>query len=445
MKAPRHSDKRSSRLSRPTTNGSCQRRLDRSRKSNSWLTWEHCDPYKDGLPFRVSRANARQHQRGLSLEQLGVTGVTGVTAQTGLWRVETIGAALLREVENYYRRYVVFPPAVADAEVTILSLWVMHSWAFGAAEATPYLLVTAPTPEAGKSRVIDVSLYLCREPEVVSDPTPASLYRLIQATPGITLFIDEVDVLVKSPAIRNVLNSGYRMGTPISRALKVNGIWMTEKLNVFCPKMFAGISGERLPLTGATLSRCIEIPMQRKLESEGAEKFFHRSARLETRPLREQLEAWAAEHLPVLAQMQPSLPGLTDRQDEILSPLLAIADLAGGEWPVRARSAAVALTQRASRQPDPATQILADLKVVWDDIEGDRAHTKALVNKRNALPDPLYVGALTDQEMAKWLARFGIRPEPRPFRLGGEFLRGYRRQSFADAFDRYCPSHPSHP
>src|SRR5262249_42017434 len=62
--------------------------------------------------------------------------------------------------------------------------------------------------------------------------------------------------------------------------------------------------------------------------------------------VREALAAWGKGAVDVLRDARPALSeALPDRAAEVWEPLLAIADLAGGEWPARARKAALELHQ----------------------------------------------------------------------------------------------------
>jgi hypothetical protein len=201
---------------------------------------------------------------------------------------------LAAAVRGQYTRYVAFHSDFYDVEVDTLTLWTMHTHAFAAAECTPYLTVMAPTPEAGKSKIIEVARYLVRAGQVVNDPTPASLFRMIEINQP-TLFVDEMDMLYESKGLKTVLNAGYRIGGYVTRAEKVRGQFVTMKFNVFCPKMFSGIAGKRLPITGATLGRCVLIPMRRKMANETVEKFFHRQARREIEPIQRELTEWAQD------------------------------------------------------------------------------------------------------------------------------------------------------
>jgi len=59
-----------------------------------------------------------------------------------------------------------------------------------------------------------------------------------------------------------------------------------------------------------------------------------------------------------------------DRNADMWEPLLAVADIAGGSWPGRARAAAVALVAVA-REVEPGLNIrlLADVRTVFGDEE----------------------------------------------------------------------------
>lgn len=265
-------------------------------------------------------------------------------------------AQLLEEVRSLYGRYVVFHADLRDAEADCVALWTLHTWTLEAAETTPYLLVHAPTPEAGKSRVVEVAQHLAWRPEVVHDPSPASLFRMIDSIQP-TLLIDEVDVLRSSRPLQAVLNAGYRVGGSVTRSVRIGGDWVPQAFSCFCPKMLAGIAGERLPIRNATLSRCIQLPMQRKASWETAERFFHGDVRRAAAPLLDGLLSFRAVATEILAPARPAMPSaLSDRQEESWLPLVAIADAAGGSWPDRARAAAVALSAAASGPPDPGCQ-----------------------------------------------------------------------------------------
>jgi hypothetical protein len=178
--------------------------------------------------------------------------------------------------------------------------------------------------------------------------------------------------------------------------------------------------------------------MKRKTPDEKVERFFHADARTGLAPVRTAIADYATGRVAYLSAARPSMPvELSDRQEEALLPLIAIADDLGRDWPEAARNAAVVLCGRGERLPDHGTQILADLKRVWAQIEGEREHTHVLADLRNALEDPAFPEPLEAHTMSVWMRRFDIRPEPNGFHLHGQLRRGYRRGAFDDAFRRY--------
>ena len=70
-----------------------------------------------------------------------------------------------------------------------------------------------------------------------------------------------------------------------------------------------------------------------------------------------------------LAAAWPEMPdGIEDRDADVWEPLLAVADAAGGDWPERARVAAVALVALSKEStPSLGIRLLADLRDVFGD------------------------------------------------------------------------------
>jgi hypothetical protein len=327
-------------------------------------------------------------------------------------------------VRETYERFIAFHSDYYDAEALTLTLWTLHTHAFEAAEATPYIAVMAPTSAGGKSRILDVAQHLVRDRLIVNDPTASTLFRSIDAKRP-TLFIDEMDMLEQSKGLRTVLNAGYRIGGVVERTTKdKNGEFVVQNFDVFCPKMFVGIAGKQLPIRGATLTRCIQFPMRTRTKDEPIERFFHHRHGRELRPLRDQLAAWGREHVDTLREAQPDMPDeLSDREVEVWEPLFAIADLCGLRS--EARDAARTLSHAVAKQPDPGVQVIADMHRVWESTTQKRLHTATLAALRNALEDRQYVDPLSAHELSTWLTRFGIHSLPNPFRQNGELRRGY--------------------
>jgi hypothetical protein len=114
----------------------------------------------------------------------------------------------------------------------------------------------------------------------------------------------------------------------------------------FCAKALAGLG--TLPDTVA--SRSIPIVLKRRLASEPIERFRERGARAMGETIADCLAMYIVPLLDDLATAEPDLPDeLSDRQQDVWEPLLAIADAGGGDWPERAREAAVRLLVGANQ------------------------------------------------------------------------------------------------
>ena len=129
------------------------------------------------------------------------------------------------------------------------------------------------------------------------------------------------------------------------------------KFSCWCPKVMAAIG--RLPDTLA--DRCIIIRMQRKRADEKCERLRH----LETTTLKRQCARFVLDHGAEIASASPVMPeSLNDRAEDIWEPLLALADLAGGNWPELARTAAVNLTANA-QDNNPIGSLLMDIFILF--------------------------------------------------------------------------------
>ena len=67
---------------------------------------------------------------------------------------------LVGEVVTFIKRYVV----LTEAQTLVVALWIMHTHCFEAVEQTPYLAITSPVKQCGKSRLLDVISLLSHRP-----------------------------------------------------------------------------------------------------------------------------------------------------------------------------------------------------------------------------------------------------------------------------------------
>jgi hypothetical protein len=145
---------------------------------------------------------------------------------------------------------------------------------------------------------------------------------------------------------------------------------------------------------------------------------------------------------------EPVMPeGYSNRRADNWRPLLAIADVAGGEWPERARRAAFALERSDTGQTTPI-MLLSDIRDLFQQRTSDRLSSADIVTHLAGLygrPWPEFGRAqkpISQNQLARLLKPFNI--FPRGVRIGDETPKGYLLSDFADAFDRYLPAEVQH-
>jgi hypothetical protein len=352
---------------------------------------------------------------------------------------------LATAVKAFYERYVAFHSEHRNAQAGCMALFTFYTHVYDEFRFAPMILVTAPTSEAGKSRLFDVAELLVRAPYVVVDPSGPALRNIINMLHP-TLMIDETDLLTKSPDLKVILNAGVEKGRSITRATRGGGV---DTYDPFSPKMFAGIYGEAPPLKGATLSRCIQIGLRRRNPvTEPIADFNKNDAELESLEIVSEVKRWSLlVSKEELRKARPEMPAeLTDRQRDAWLPLIVIADLISELWGAAARTWAVELSRAVPVTPDIMVQVLRDVHQVLAAYDGTRVTSRVLADLRNALEDREFDGDLNAIELGKRLARFGIHPTKWNISGGrkGKQERGFifRRgdaftAEFKDAFERY--------
>jgi len=236
-----------------------------------------------------------------------------------------------------------------------------------------------------------------------------------------TILFDEIDgVFGNSKAqeanvdLRSVLNGGYRRGAKVHRCTTHGKKVETEELDAFAAVAVAGL--RTLPDTLA--SRSIFIHMRRRAPDEHVEPFRHRHHSEQATPIREALVEWCNERNAGL--VDPDLPeGIQDRAADCWEPLLVVADEAGGDWPARARAAAVNLTQRSTDESMTAgVELLAHIRDAFED-DAHLATVTLLEQLRDRDESPwkdVYGKPLDDRGLAKRLKAYGI--ESKTVRIG---------------------------
>jgi hypothetical protein len=249
------------------------------------------------------------------------------------WEEEVRGAELLDEMERELRKYVVLPGYAAEA----LALWALHTHAFHLRDVTAYVGVESPDKRCGKTTLLSALSEVSHRPVAAANISSPAFFRVIQELQP-TLIIDEADTFLQSnKELRGILNSGYSRNTAFVVRVASGPTPKLVKYSCWCPKVMAAIG--RLPDTLA--DRCILIRMQRKPPGEKCERLRY----LDGEVFRRKCARFVADHEERIREAMPEIPeGVNDRAADIWEPLLALADIAGGVWPEKARRAAVGLT-----------------------------------------------------------------------------------------------------
>lgn len=353
------------------------------------------------------------------------------------------GNELLIDVEGFLSRFVVYP---SEAARIAHVLWIGHAWFMEHWESTPRIAFLSPEPGSGKSRALEVTEPLVPRPVHAVNATPAYLFRKVSDESGPpTVLFDEIDTLFGPKAkdneeVRGMLNAGHRRGAMAGRCVMRGKTVETEELPAYCAVALAGL--DDLPDTIRT--RSVIVRMRRRGPSERVEPWRMRLNGPQAKLIAERLAAWSAIGF---ALDWPEMPdGIEDRNADVWEALLAVADHAGGDWPERARSAAVTLvTESADNRPTLGIQLLADLRTAFGGHESMTTEMvlAALIGMDESPWADLRGRPMDARGLANRLRKYttgdGDPIKPVVVRIGDTVSRGYRRTDLVDAWSRYLP------
>jgi hypothetical protein len=356
-------------------------------------------------------------------------------------RRDSAGADMLGDVETFLARFVAFP---SEAVLVAVVLWVAHTHALDAFESTPRLAFLSPEPGSGKTRALEVIELLVPRPLFSLNASAAALFRRVSDPEGRpTVLLDEADTVFGPRAakehedLRGFVNGGHRRGAMALRCV-IRGKEVTvEEYPCYAAVALAGL--DDLPDT--VMTRSVIARMRRRAPGERVEPFRRREHGAEGERLHQRLVAWAAEHWDQLDGAWPDMPeGVEDRKADVWEALLAVADAAGGEWPERARVAAVALVADSQGGGESlGIRLLRDIRAVFDQTGADNLATETLLQHLVELDEAPWGDMrgkpLDARGLSRRLSRYEVRP--RSVRIGERTPKGYNRSDFFDAWSRY--------
>jgi len=345
-------------------------------------------------------------------------------------------AALLSDLVAVIKRFIICPDETAHAS----ALWIAMTWFMDVVQVAPLAVITAPEKRCGKSQLLFLLGRLVHRPLAASNITPAALFRAVDAWKP-TLLVDEADAFMKdNEELRGLLNCGHTRDS--AYIVRVVGDDHTPKrFNVWGAKALAGIGH----MADTIMDRSIVLELRRKLPHEEVLRLRHAEPGLFD-DLSAKLARFAIDTRERLRRCRPDLPNaLHDRAQDNWEPLLAIAEMAGGEWPQIARHAALKLSRSTEDGSTMGNELLADIREVFESKRLAKISTADLIQHLCDDDEKSWATynrgrAITPRQVAKKLKEYGI--ASKNLRVNYDVVKGFDHDQFKEAFARYLALSP---
>jgi hypothetical protein len=354
---------------------------------------------------------------------------------------EADGAAVLDDVYAAVTSFIIWPnEAAARAYV----LWIAATHAQPAWEHATRFVIKSPLKRCGKTRAQEVGRELVHQPLSTTNISVAALVRSIDEKDPPTLILDEADSIFGRKGketregaedLRGILNSGHSRDWPYLR-------WdAASRQRESCPTFAMALIGGIGDMPDTIEDRAAIVSMRRRAPGESIRQ-FRRRERPALHQLRDRLHAWVSAHRFELENAEPELP-VEDREADVWEPLVAIGDLAGGEWPRYAHDACEELCGTDDIDGGTASErLLADMQEIW--TEPEDLFTTTILERLHKIDEApwcdWYGKPLTARGLATLLRPYGVRSGN--IRRGDEQAKGYTRAALADCWRRYVPPVP---
>jgi putative DNA primase/helicase len=206
-------------------------------------------------------------------------------------------------------------------------------------------------------------------------------------------------------------------------------------------KALAGIGH----LADTIMDRSIVLELRRKLPHEEVLRLRHAEPGLFD-DLSAKLARFAIDTRERLRRCRPDLPhALHDRAQDNWEPLLAIAEMAGGEWPQIARHAALKLSGSTEDGGTMGNELLADIREIFESKRLAKISTADLIQHLCDDDEKSWATynrgrPITPRQVAKKLKEYGI--ASKNLRINYEVVKGFDHEQFKEAFARYLALSP---
>lgn len=258
--------------------------------------------------------------------------------------------------DAWFARY----SASSAAALDLFMLWAAHTWYREAASggglgrlsfrATPRLFLLSSEPGSGKTLVLELLNEICANTfGLDEEPTEYGLISSL-ADEHATVLLDEGDILFgrggRHEGVRAVVNAGYA-----GSATKKTGRNGGTRKPVFGPIAIAALSRMATATDGrldATFDRAIVVEMKKGVPCEDPDTRSAADGQVAAKALCWMAGVTRDKVLAAAVNSSLNLCGLSGRAAQIWRPLFAIADVVGGDWPERARRAALEFSSAGS-------------------------------------------------------------------------------------------------
>jgi hypothetical protein len=174
---------------------------------------------------------------------------------------------ILDEIYKYVGKFVIFPNEHSKVAYTA---WVAHTHLTDVFYTTPRLHILSAVKGCGKTTLLNVTELLVKDAVSLVNPSPASLFTLIEQKHP-TLLLDEIDRLFAkkdTSDITAIINSGFQKGAKVAR-VSLEPRRSVEYFDVFGPTALVGIDKSNMPDT--ITDRSIPIRLKRRMSIERVE------------------------------------------------------------------------------------------------------------------------------------------------------------------------------
>ncbi len=355
------------------------------------------------------------------------------------WPEPVNGAQLLADLRDFFAKHAFLPRGAPHA----LALWTMHTHTFEAFTHSPRLHVRGIVKNSGKTTVLDLLEMVCCRALPAANVTTAACSApskwpsphcySMRLTPSST---KPRSCAVSSTPDTSAAVKSYAQSAMITRRACSRSSDHRHRRHRRPPRHYR--------------RQVHHHPYEAR--TEGGTTFANHQGRSRRRcRARPQIVRWALDHEAQLADTDPDMGELFNRQADNWRPLFVIADIAGGTWPELVRKTADALIITDDGTETLGVKLLADIRFVFSDakgvtidlVEGATITSADLVNslvKLDGRPWAEFGRAakpITQNRLARMLAPFKVIPHkvgPRDARQSGYILI-----HFLDAFARHLP------